>query len=211
MQKIPSPQRQTGITLMEALVAIVVTALGVLGILGSQLRTLADTQTSVHRAQAIRLIEDLSERMRANPNARLAYPVGGGVNNLYWISDWDQMPPVLSDDYCSVNQCDLRQLANYDMQQWKKSVSALLPQGAAKTWKIDDSVTGTERQLQLAVLIAWRENEKEDGVDYKNAIDYIRGVSSESCQSGKTCHVQYISIATRCYDGVDTSDALICP
>ena len=59
--------KQQGITLVESLVAIVVMALGVLGILGVQMRTLADTQTSVRRAQAVRLIEDLSERIRANP------------------------------------------------------------------------------------------------------------------------------------------------
>ncbi len=60
---------QRGISLIESMVAIVVMALGILGILGVQMRTLADTQTGVRRAQAIRLIEDLSERMKVNPNA----------------------------------------------------------------------------------------------------------------------------------------------
>ena len=60
---------QRGVTLIESLVAIVVMALGILGILGVQMRTLTDTQTSVRRAQAIRLIEDMGERMKANPSA----------------------------------------------------------------------------------------------------------------------------------------------
>ena len=62
-------RRQRGVTLLESMIAIVLVALGVLGILGVQLRTLSDTQTAVRRAQAIRLIEDLSERMKANPAA----------------------------------------------------------------------------------------------------------------------------------------------
>ena len=62
-------QPQRGITLLESLVAIVVMALGILGILGVQMRTLSDTQTGVRRAQAIRLIEDMGERMKANPSA----------------------------------------------------------------------------------------------------------------------------------------------
>ena len=62
-------RRQRGITLIESLVAIVVAALGILGIVGVQMRTLADTSTSLRRAQAIRLIEDLGERMRTNPSA----------------------------------------------------------------------------------------------------------------------------------------------
>ena len=62
-------KHQRGIALIESLVAIVITALGILGILGVQMRTLADTQTGVRRAQAIRLTEDLSERAKVNPNA----------------------------------------------------------------------------------------------------------------------------------------------
>src|SRR2546429_3388547 len=37
---------------------------------GTQMRTLTDTQTTVRRAQAIRLIEDLGERMKVNPRDR---------------------------------------------------------------------------------------------------------------------------------------------
>ena len=54
----PHSPWQRGISLIESLVAIVVMALGILGILGVQMRTLADTQTGVRRAHAIRLIED---------------------------------------------------------------------------------------------------------------------------------------------------------
>ena len=46
-------QPQRGITLLESLVAIVVMALGILGILGVQMRTLSDTQTGVRRAQEL--------------------------------------------------------------------------------------------------------------------------------------------------------------
>ena len=65
-------RKQRGITLLESMIAIVVAALGIFGILGVQMRTLADTQTSMRRAQAIRLIEDMSERMKVNPNALLS-------------------------------------------------------------------------------------------------------------------------------------------
>ena len=67
--KTATPQRQRGLTLIESLVAIFVAALGVLGIIGAQMRTLSDTQTTVRRSQAVRLIEDLSERMKVHPNA----------------------------------------------------------------------------------------------------------------------------------------------
>jgi len=64
-----SRRRQRGISLIESLIALVVAALGILGVVGVQMRTLTDTSSTVRRAQAIRLIEDLGERMKANPNA----------------------------------------------------------------------------------------------------------------------------------------------
>jgi type IV pilus assembly protein PilV len=78
--------KQRGITLLESLIAIVVAALGILGILGVQMRTLTDTQTSMRRAQAIRLIEDLSERMKVNPNAL------SGINT--YVTGWTATPPT---------------------------------------------------------------------------------------------------------------------
>ena len=51
------PTSSQGFALLEALVALLVVALGLLGILGLQMRTLADTQNGVRQAQAIRLIE----------------------------------------------------------------------------------------------------------------------------------------------------------
>jgi len=61
--------RQRGVTLLESLIAIVLAALGAIGMIGIQLRTLADTQNTVRREQAIRLIEDLGERLKLSPNA----------------------------------------------------------------------------------------------------------------------------------------------
>ena len=60
----PAPaQRQRGITLIESLVAIVIMALGILGILGVQMRTLADTQTGVRRAQAVPIRKPLGRSL----------------------------------------------------------------------------------------------------------------------------------------------------
>jgi len=194
MPKYPPLKKQTGITLMESLVAIVVTALGVLGILGSQIRTLTDTQTSVHRAQAIRLIEDLSERMRVNPQTRASL-----ASNI-WTTAWNAAPPARSID-CSSTPCNPEALARYDMQQWKQSVQALLPQGDAMTALALDGSVNENRKAQLGVFIAWRESEQEGtGTD---AINYVHDITPSSgapaCPAGKTCHMQYIPIATRCY------------
>ena len=51
-----TPKHQRGIALIEALIAILIIALGILGVMGVQMRTLSDTQTGVRPAQAIPLI-----------------------------------------------------------------------------------------------------------------------------------------------------------
>jgi len=66
----PGLKRQSGVSLIESLVATTILAIGSLGLLTVQIRTLAETQTSVHRAQAVRAIEDLAERIKANPDRR---------------------------------------------------------------------------------------------------------------------------------------------
>lgn len=84
-------------------------ALGILGILGVQMRTLTDTQTAVRRAQAIRLIEDLGERMKVSPNAlaNLNGYVTGSAQPLASLTvtdatqhNWQLMTSLLGKEPC---------------------------------------------------------------------------------------------------------------
>lgn len=58
--------QQVGFTLIEILVAIVISAIGLLGIARLQLVTLQNNSGSQYRSIAIQLSSDLLERMRAN-------------------------------------------------------------------------------------------------------------------------------------------------
>ena len=195
---------QRGISLIESLVAIVVMALGILGILGVQMRTLADTQTTVHRAQAIRLIEDLSERMKTNPNAL------GTINN--YVSDFSD-EPTPDDDECA-SGCSYGDQATYDLKLWKQTVRTQLPLGKASVFLAAGETDDANRR-QLGVMVAWRENERdmEDLSDaekaaYKNSIDATKvmgddgelkdGAGDTACPENHTCHLQYLSVAARC-------------
>ena len=62
--------RQRGTSLIEALVALLVLALGVMGMAAVQTRTLATARTTNLRAVAIRAAEDLQERIQANSDLR---------------------------------------------------------------------------------------------------------------------------------------------
>ena len=185
---------QRGISLIESLVAIVVMALGILGILGVQMRTLADTQTSVRRVQAIRLIEDLSERMKVNPNAL--------ANISNYVSDFSDEPtPGDCSDGCSHSD-----QAAYDLALWKQAVKTQLPLGKANVFLAAGETDDTNRR-QLGVMLAWRENERDTSDAYKDSIDATKilvdgefkdGAGDTVCPDNHTCHLQYLPVAARC-------------
>jgi type IV pilus assembly protein PilV len=64
---------QRGITLVEVLVALVVMAIGLLGISSLYLESLRANRTSLLRAQAIELVNDMADRIRANRRGEAAY------------------------------------------------------------------------------------------------------------------------------------------
>lgn len=211
-------QRQRGVTLIESLVAIVVTALGILGILGVQMRTLADTSTTVRRAQAIRLIEDLGERMKVNPNAQ--------ANINAYITTFGASPATSS---CATG-CDNALLAAHDLAAWKKAVRDTLPLGQAAIFlpPAEGAAATTAGQWrQLGVMIAWRENERDTSSAYKDDIDATKvrasngtlsdgagsGAGATACPANFICHLQYLPVAGRCAPYVPGSNASMyyCP
>ena len=176
---------QRGISLIESLVAIVVMALGILGILGVQMRTLADTQTGVRRAQAIRLIEDLSERIKSQPNGLAAMDE--------YVRGWDPDTATATTPNCRTSACTPANMATYDLNRWIDNVRAALPLGDAAVFLAADNSTTDPRQL--GVMISWRENERDSG----GAAIFVPNDTGASitCPADRICHLQFISPGQR--------------
>lgn len=207
---------QGGISLIESLVAIVVTALGILGILGVQMRTLSDTSTTVRRAQAIRLIEDLGERMKTSPNA---------LGNLStYVSAFSDVPAVGS---CA-SGCNPADLATHDLAVWKRAIRNTLPLGRASIFVPPaESAVVAGQGRQLGVMIAWRENERDTDATFKNDLDATKTRAADgtlnigggtdqltnACPTDFTCHLQYIPVVGRCapYSPGSNSTTYYCP
>ncbi|MFI8613911.1 type IV pilus modification protein PilV [Acidovorax sp. NPDC077693] len=199
---------QDGFSLIEALVAIVVMTLGILGILGVQMRTLADTQAGVRRAQAIRFIEDLSERLENSPDA---------LNNLsnYEIAFTDALPTDTS-ECCTSAACIPADLAACDIRHWRLRIDRALPGAQVAVF----APQGGSRQL--GVVVGWNENRyNQNGQSFStsdlsalNAPLAISGTDTTgatvSCPNNFTCHIQYIQPTQRCTPDI-TSGSLLCP
>ena len=132
-------KRNSGFTLIEVLIAIVVFSLGVLGI-GAMLIVLHKTSTSSYlQQQAVQYAYDIVDRMHANQAAAKA----GNYNVALHTS-----PPVAPP--CLGAVCTPTQVATYDQSQWITELNTFLPAG---TGGIATAVLGSS--TTVTVTINW--------------------------------------------------------
>ena len=105
------PLIQRGVSLIECLVAMLILALGVLGLAGLQAGTLAQTRQANARATAVQMANDLLERMQTNRAVGRA-PSGASVTSLY-EADWGHPRGQAPD--CRTRACDAVELATHDL------------------------------------------------------------------------------------------------
>lgn len=76
------PNRQAGATMLEILVAIVIVAIGLLGLAGLQARLQLSDFEAYQRSQALLLLQDMSDRLSVNRSNAISYvtdtPLGTG-------------------------------------------------------------------------------------------------------------------------------------
>jgi type IV pilus assembly protein PilV len=186
--------RQRGTSLIEALVALLVLALGVIGMAAVQTRTLATARTTNFRAMAIQAAQDLQDRIQANADLR-SMPM---LANPYLTT---LGPAPASGTDCSTTPCDGLPLAAFDLAQWKNDLARALPHGDGMVF------ASPADPNQLGILVAWIEaqgrNEsqasKEEVELFKQAVA-VRdatgklgtGVAGKDCPVLFTCHLIYI-------------------
>lgn len=123
-----------GASLMEVLVAMLVIATGVLGLVGLQIGSAQHNRVALDRSLATLLASDLLERIRANPDA--AYPnVGAGA------------PGGFAD--CTANACTPAELAAFDVAVWKCSLGRWHEAAACRTVRASGLLPPTEQQPGL--------------------------------------------------------------
>jgi len=160
-------QTQKGFTLLEVLIAVVVFAIGLLGIAGLQVAGMRFTHGSQLRAVATMQAENMADRMRAN--------MTGVRNGDYNITG--AMPTSLETD-CGAEACTPAELAEYDLVLWNDGASgkpnesnaATLPGGEGvvciDSTPNDGDATGwacDNEGIVYAIKLTW--NERTVGVD----------------------------------------------
>jgi type IV pilus assembly protein PilV len=88
-----SRQGQAGFTLVEVMVAVLILAVGLFGVIVAQVKSAQASQGAAQRSQANLLAADLFERMRSNPAHAFQYVknypcTAGGSVALVDYADW---------------------------------------------------------------------------------------------------------------------------
>ena len=115
---------QAGFSLIEAMIALSLLAIGLLGQMSLQMESIANNQSAYMRSQASFLANDILDRMRSNE--------WGVENDLYVASGTDlDTDNTHSSPGCidSVIGCTPTQLALEDKAEWASNVTELMTNG----------------------------------------------------------------------------------
>lgn len=107
----PKHHTQSGFSLIEVLVAVLVVAIGLIGLAGMQLVGLKGNQQSFSKNQAGHHTQALLERMRGNP---------AGVFGDFYITDTASLDcaiPPATDCNAATSSCDSEAIASFDIYQ----------------------------------------------------------------------------------------------
>lgn len=150
---------QNGFTLVEALVAILVFSIGLMGMAGLMVVSVKTNHSAYLRTQATFLAQSLADRIRSNRAAINAY------NGAYSLAT------AGSDPCAGGTVCSFAQVVERDRALWSRQLGDLLPNGAARV-NCDGVSLGLARHAGsdpytglCTVTITWSESSLQRGTD----------------------------------------------
>lgn len=132
--------REKGSSLIEVLVSLFILAIGLLGILGMQVKSVQFTQSADAYTRAMNLANDIAERIRTNPKNVSAYA--------------SETIPTTEPTSCKTGTigtsaaCSATDLVKWDLFSWSNTVKNSLPVG---TGSISLKTQGSKNYLQVIV------------------------------------------------------------
>lgn len=171
---------QQGAGLIEALVAILVLSIGLLGMLGMQTAALKYEQSSWIRSALSTNIASLADRIRANSGALATaynYTQTYAQERAAIEASATYFDPAKD---CDTTNCDAAELATYDLLIWRRDLDQQLP--GATGFVVPTGTKGVD--LRFLVTVAWYDKDNvEAGVLQSPAIctAATTGVAARNC------------------------------
>lgn len=128
---------QSGFSMLEILVTLVILALGLLGTAALQAQSMRTVKGGQFRSQAVLLAADIGERMEGNK--------AGAIDGAYVLAAGETTSGSRD---CGAEPCNSDDLALFDLETWQNNVSDVLP-GAS--WEVTRTVVGNPSVYTIAV------------------------------------------------------------
>lgn len=161
--------RQPGFTLIEVMIALVVLAVGLLGLAGLQNFSLKATHQSYQRTQATILTNEIFDRMRANPGT----PAGANLVNYVLAAPTD----TVAGPDCALSACSTINLARHDLREVTdamRSPSGLGPSGRITITQAASFGGGS----LMTVRLTWTESYGEDQSNAANRVEMVQTMTA---------------------------------
>jgi len=151
--KRPIHTEKNGFTLVEAMVSLVVLAVGMLGIAALYIESLRSSHMSISYTNAVSLASDMADRIRANSLGINSYIGAGAGNGTAGGNNNCVNGPV---------DCTSAQMAADDLFQWYENVKTLLPVGRSAAV----AVANNPPVNQYTITLTWPERGQVQPVSY---------------------------------------------
>lgn len=157
--------RESGFSLVEVLVSVVVLAIGVIGAAGMQLAAQRTVQQAAFQNFAMQLGAEIADAVRAT--GRELTPAEDFLAHVDYESVRDGELP-LPDKLCYADECDPQEFAQFEVFDWKQRIRSALPGGRLQICRDSafgpsaadplswDCTRATDRSAPVVIKLGWR-------------------------------------------------------
>lgn len=135
LTQLNSGSRAGGFSMFELLIAVVVVAIGILGIASLQVVSLQQNRAALFRAEALQIGNDILDRRRANPGT-----IGAPIN--YAPVSLNDAPAANKNCIGALQNCTPQEMRDFDVAQWKCSILSIDGSGQPIDLCDDFGITG---------------------------------------------------------------------
>lgn len=175
-----SMSRQRGAGLIEALIAVLVLSIGLLGMVGMQTASLKFEQTGWVRSALSTNISSFADRVRANASAsETAYTFSSpyATERAAIEASATYLDPAKD---CNSATCTEAELAAYDLSVWRRELNQQLPGAVGMV-----THTGAKgMDLRFLVTVAWYSKDNLDGTTLRSpelCTATTTGIAARNC------------------------------
>jgi type IV pilus assembly protein PilV len=140
-----------GMSTVEVLVSLVIVSVGVLGNAALYFTAAQSKATAVSRMQAVHLVNDIIDRIRANPTAHDAYAFDSKSPPAEPSTDCNVVPLM------SHRGCTAAEMATQDVHDWNQLVVKTLPEAFARQIDVDTTTIPST----YTVSVSWSLNAQQ--------------------------------------------------